>query len=449
MRKTVSLFVAIIMTVCVAQVATAAAPLFLRDFKLHDFDGMILSSLGYDAASVTYIRELASVTEDQVRMRQKYEAVGCHPFYVFRNGKAEELGYNCRSFYCVGYSKGPKMCRDIDGKPNGGVVEINRRLGLVTIQDIRKPFTDYAASEQTSSMKAKVAKLAPYKCVPLYLLDFDVVVGEGYECEEVGTYPQYSAKNICMEDLRKNDGLVCQVPLRADEMEKRAEAIARQGGSVPSSSSSESSSGTGSSVSSVSSSVSSSSSESSESEPEISFPDVVEGKYGYTAIMDLADRGIIRGYGDGLFRPKNAVNRAEFTKVVVQTLHEEEIRGETRCFRDVRDEWFSGVVCAAKRLGWIMGYKDNNFRPGQTMTKAEAMKVIVNTLGAPLDSNAVLPEGVQESHWATPYIKKAVELEIILEPSFQPNAQMTRADAAVWLYRALKAESSGLLPHLE
>lgn len=423
----------------------AAMPVFLRDFRVHSFDGSILAALGYDSsASVTYFRELGSVTEEQLRARRAYEAIGCHPFYVFRGGRSEEVGYNCRSFFCVGYSKGPKQCRDTDGKAYSGVMEISRRLGLVTITDIRKDFASYPASEQTSSMKASITKLAPYQCKPLYLLDFDVVVGEGYRCDEVGQYPYFSSKNVCIEDYRKNLGLVCEVPIRADEMEKRAEAIAKVSGTLTSSGARVSSA---SSLSSSSgSSVSSASSDSSVSSSSITFPDVTEGKYGYTAIMDLTARGIIKGYADGLFRPKNAVNRAEFVKVLMTTLHSDQIWGEVNCFRDVKTEWFSGVVCAAKRLAWVSGYGDNTFRPGQTMRKNEAIKVIVEALDAPLNSNAVLPDGVTENQWYTPYVRKAVELDIILETSFQPTALVTRADAAVWIYRALKAEAAGLLP---
>lgn len=450
MKKLVVTLLSLSVVAIGVQAVTAAAPVFLRDFKLHDFDTSIYASLGYDStASVSYLRELATNTPDQQKTRQTYEKIGCHPFYVIRNGKIEESGFNCRSFFCAGYTKGPKICKDTDDKAYGGVVEISRRLGLVTIFDQQKRFADYPDSDQTSSMKSRIDKLAPYRCRPLFLLDFDVVVGEGYECDEVGKYPTYSAKNLCMEDFRKQDGLVCQVPIRANEFDLRLKAIAKFHGGSASSGASSAASGTGSSVSSVSSSESSSQDSGESSSAGRTFPDVIQGKYGYTAIMDLTARGIIRGYPDGTFRPKNAVNRAEFTKVLLETLHPEQIRGETFCFRDIRDEWYSVVACAAKRLGWVIGYGDGTFRPGQTMRKAEAIKVIIHALGAPRDSNAVLPDGVSEGQWYTPYVRKAVELEIILESSFEPNGQMTRADAAVWIYRGLKAQTSGLVTSVE
>jgi pullulanase len=112
---------------------------------------------------------------------------------------------------------------------------------------------------------------------------------------------------------------------------------------------------------------------------------------------------------------------------------------ETYCFPDVLDEWFSAFVCAAKRLSWIQGYTDGKFYPARTISKAEAMAIIIQSLGVPLDSVAELPPGVREGEWYTPYIRKAMEMGLILEPAFDPQSAVMRADAAVWMYRSLKS----------
>jgi hypothetical protein len=169
------------------------------------------------------------------------------------------------------------------------------------------------------------------------------------------------------------------------------------------------------------------------------FPDVISGHYGYTAIMDLAQRGIVQGYEDGTFQPTKTVNRAEFSKLLINGLYPNEIQDEIGCFPDVGREWFSSFVCAAKRLHWIIGYPDGTFKADQTIKKSEAMKIIVSSMGVSLDSAAELPAGTKDGEWYSPYIRKAMELKMILEPSFIPDAVVTRADAAVWIYRSLKA----------
>jgi hypothetical protein len=165
------------------------------------------------------------------------------------------------------------------------------------------------------------------------------------------------------------------------------------------------------------------------------FPDVIKGKYGYTAITELAKQGVLRGYDDGTFKPLNNVARAEFAKMLIAGLHPEDSKGEANCFPDVADEWFATFVCATKRLNWVSGYADGYFRPAQTMTKAEGIKIVVASLLALTPENETLTVEAG-AKWYLPYVQWAVENKLLLEQTFDPNALATRADAAVWMYRA-------------
>lgn len=418
----------------------AAAPVFVQNVRFHGFDQSIASALGYESSSVLYIREMASITEDQRRLRAQYEPIGCHPFYIMLDGKIAESGYDCRSFFCVGYIKGPKQCRDVSGRAYGGVVEISNRLGLVTIQDTKKLYTDYAPADRLEAMNKRIEEMEAIHCTPFFIQEFDVVVGDGYQCREVGRYPRYSGSFTCSVDSRNTEGLTCTIAVRENELAYRAELLAGTAESSVSSSSGSSVS-SGSSASSVQSSQGASSSAAS-SLPLVIFPDIEKGRYGYTAIVSLATRGIIKGYPDGTFQPANAVNRAEFLHLLVTSVHPAERQGDAWCFPDAVADWYAEAVCAGKRLGWVSGYLDGKFHPERTMRKSEAIKVIVSSLGLPIASTAPLPAGVIDSAWYSPYVRKAVELGILLEPSFAAEAHVTRADTAVWMYRALKVMES-------
>lgn len=411
-----SLLLAILLIVPLT--ADAAAPLLLTKFRLHDLDRNIVSSLGYDSATaVVFFKEIGSLSPQQTEAIKTYEPIGCFPFYVLRNGIVEESGYHCRTFFCVGYSRGPKQCRSMTGEPMGGVVEMNDRLSLVTLQDTRKRFDEYPLADRTPAMRRRIEELGALHCAPLYLLRFDVVVGEGYQCDEIGKYPFYSGKFSCVDDWRDDtDDEACSITVREDELAMRRQILEASGDYHPPVLGPETATGstTG------------------------EFPDVIKGYYGYTAITELGKRGIIQGYRDGTYKPLQGLNRAELSKLLLATLRPEELSGETGCFPDVADEWYSSPVCAAKRLGWLRGYTDGTFRPVQTMTKAEGIKVIVSALTTDVLSAATLPIGVPEGEWFTPYVRKAVDLRILLEPAFVPAGEVTRADAAVWLYRALK-----------
>lgn len=413
-----------------AGTALSVSPVLLTTYRFHGFDTLILSALGYDAASVVYVRELASVTSEQNEEAKKYEDVGCNPFNVVKDGKIDETGFDCQSFFCIGYQHGAKQCKTADGKAYGGVVDINQRLSLIYVSAKKKLFTEFSAVDQTKVMKDKIASMDKIKCSPFYLMMFDVAVGEGYTCQEIGQFPHYSGSNSCVTDWRNKEGLVCEFPERSGELSVRQSIMENFYGVDFSVSSSVSSSVSGSSVSSLG--------------QKPSFPDVVSGRYGFTAITDLAAKGVLRGYDDGTFRPDSSVNRAEFMKVLIAGLYDSPPDVPSACFPDVGDEWFSSFVCTGKRLGWLQGYPDGSFGPGRQITKAEALKVVIAALGLPLESTVPLPAGVPETAWYTPYVRKAVERGVLLEKSFNGSQNATRADVAVWIYRARNVKAQGV-----
>jgi rare lipoprotein A len=54
--------------------------------------------------------------------------------------------------------------------------------------------------------------------------------------------------------------------------------------------------------------------------PENIFPDVGQGNEYYLAIKYLKDKQLIQGYSDGLFRPDQKINRAEALKILSETI---------------------------------------------------------------------------------------------------------------------------------
>ena len=101
----------------------------------------------------------------------------------------------------------------------------------------------------------------------------------------------------------------------------------------------------------------------------------------FNAIEWAKNKGVVEGYSDGLFRPEQMVNRAEFTKILSQSISPHGYDTYThQCFPDVLEgDWFEPYVCNFKNFGYINGYPDGTFRPADTINFAEAAKIIVNT----------------------------------------------------------------------
>jgi uncharacterized secreted protein with C-terminal beta-propeller domain len=95
------------------------------------------------------------------------------------------------------------------------------------------------------------------------------------------------------------------------------------------------------------------------------------------AIQYLKDQKIVQGYPDGSFAPSSTINRAEFTKILVNAISKDTPTG-SNCFFDVKADWYAPYVCTAKNLNLINGYPDGKFKPGDNINFSEAAKIIAN-----------------------------------------------------------------------
>ncbi|MBI5156193.1 beta-propeller domain-containing protein, partial [Candidatus Peregrinibacteria bacterium] len=120
------------------------------------------------------------------------------------------------------------------------------------------------------------------------------------------------------------------------------------------------------------------------------FIDIPSTQTNRDAIEYLKTKNVIQGYEDSTFKPDNRINRAEFVKIVVAS----QVANPTGsdCFTDVGKEWFAKYVCHAKRLGYIKGYDDGSFKPGEFINFAEASKIVSNALGVKADATGTNQE---------------------------------------------------------
>lgn len=118
------------------------------------------------------------------------------------------------------------------------------------------------------------------------------------------------------------------------------------------------------------------------------FSDVADNNAYFEAITTLVEDGIINGYEDGTFKPDNTITRAEFSKLLATasapsgTL----FNATTTQFSDVADStsssaWAIPYIAYAVGVKAVNGYEDGTFRPTNTVTYGEAVKMIVCTLG--------------------------------------------------------------------
>jgi hypothetical protein len=168
----------------------------------------------------------------------------------------------------------------------------------------------------------------------------------------------------------------------------------------------------------------------------------------YDAVSVLVDEDVFEGYSDGSFGAGDDINRAELLKILIEAQGIDPSGDEYKdCFPDVKSDWYARYVCYAKEQDWIGGYPDNTFRPGNTVNKVEALKILFNVYEAGLAEGTRVDElpydDLSLSAWYSIYVYEASELGILSEtPGDDFNAEngRSRGEMAEELYRYLVVE---------
>lgn len=122
------------------------------------------------------------------------------------------------------------------------------------------------------------------------------------------------------------------------------------------------------------------------------FTDVEFERWSRVAIATMENAGIVKGYPDDSFRPKNNMTRAEFAAVAARF---DEIAYEgADLFSDIAGHWAADEINSAAEKGWIKGY-EGKFRPDDYITRAEAVTLINRVLNRQPETPMDLVDGMK------------------------------------------------------
>ncbi|MDF9407671.1 S-layer homology domain-containing protein [Pelotomaculum isophthalicicum JI] len=115
------------------------------------------------------------------------------------------------------------------------------------------------------------------------------------------------------------------------------------------------------------------------------FRDLDNDKQLLPSVHYLAAKGIINGFPDGTFRPADSLTRAEAAKILVLTKGLPEQSGGQPVFSDVpTGHWAFGTIQAAEKAGLLYGYEDGTSKPEEPVTRAEAIALLLRISGGTL-----------------------------------------------------------------
>ena len=115
--------------------------------------------------------------------------------------------------------------------------------------------------------------------------------------------------------------------------------------------------------------------------PALAFSDTAGHPYA-DAIDDLSSREIINGFEDATFVPNKLVMRQQFAKMIVGTMGLTPTEQDVCPFPDVSVSGATGLypdnfVALAAAKGITTGYTDGHFRPGDNISRAQVLTMVV------------------------------------------------------------------------
>ena len=140
------------------------------------------------------------------------------------------------------------------------------------------------------------------------------------------------------------------------------------------------------------------------------------------------------GYTDGTVRPNGKITRAEAAALVTRLLGLDTFASAAKpMFSDTPSSWYNKAINAAVQRGIMKGYPDGRFRPNAPITRAEFTQMISTIDNKPY---GVAPFADVKGHWAERPIGSEYQAGRIMgypDQTFRPNAFITRCEAVVIL----------------
>ncbi|TCM85700.1 Ig-like protein group 2 [Paenibacillus sp. BK033] len=167
------------------------------------------------------------------------------------------------------------------------------------------------------------------------------------------------------------------------------------------------------------------------------FADVAKGTWSDAAIGFGQATGIIQGDGNGHFNPDAAVTRAEFATMILNAFH---IQGTPSTgYADSNSHWASEAINILTSAGVLKGYGDGTFRPDAEISRQEMAAVLSRLINkaTPTTNNFNDIAG----SWAADSINALSNAGIVNGTGnglFSPNGDATRAESIQMIYNLIK-----------
>jgi len=172
---------------------------------------------------------------------------------------------------------------------------------------------------------------------------------------------------------------------------------------------------------------------------DVYFSDIA-GNWAVEEINYLADLGVVNGRPDGSFAPNSGVTRAEVSAMLVRAF---DLTGDTQIeFTDTAGHWAEQFIRFAAAAGVVTGREDQSFAPDIFVTREELALLLTRVRTLPESGEAIqFLDGDTISAWALEGVNIAGANKIVQgrpDGTFRPHDSVTRAEACKMIVNLLK-----------
>jgi serine protease Do len=157
----------------------------------------------------------------------------------------------------------------------------------------------------------------------------------------------------------------------------------------------------------------------------------------------LANLNIIKGYQDGTFRPTATVTRLQAVQMILRGLGVTIENVPNVSFKDLKPgEYGYDEVAMAVKLGFVSGKNDGSFDPYGKLTRAQMAKMFATAFNLAGKHSTDFTD-VKQGHWAYDYVHALAANEVTTgypDGSFRPNDPIKRMHFALFMARYMNDE---------
>ncbi|MHC1749565.1 MAG: S-layer homology domain-containing protein [Cellulosilyticaceae bacterium] len=149
-------------------------------------------------------------------------------------------------------------------------------------------------------------------------------------------------------------------------------------------------------------------------------------------IAKWSNNQVVKGYGEGIFKPNNNVTRAEFAAFITRIFNLTDTTS-ARTYSDVQDgNWYTDAVNKVSNLG-IMYTPGDKFEPNKAITREEAAYAMANAYQLyPVDKKTEIKDSKEIANWAMDSVIALAQRGYMngnTDGTFNPKGNLTRAEA--------------------